>query len=84
MMLESLTPRAAWRLPPADLASTHLHLQDLCTHIPDEWLNYSLSEQESRSRMRGGGAPMHAKGCPPSPQRPVAECPPLGPVQKWV
>ena len=27
---------------------------------------------------------MHAEGCLPSPQKPVAECPPLGPLQKQV
>ena len=27
---------------------------------------------------------MHAKGCPPSLHTPVAECPPLAPVQKQV
>ena len=59
-----------------------------CLHPTDEWLNCSLSnlhlhpwEQKSRSRMWKGGTPMHAEGCP-SLQRPVAECPPLDPVQK--
>ena len=31
-----------------------------------------------------GGAPTHATGCPHSLPRPVAECPPLGLVQKQV
>ena len=61
------------------------------SHPVDEQLKYSLSDlhlctqqQESRSLMQRGGTPTHAKGCPPSLQTPVAECPPLAPVQKKV
>ena len=34
--------------------------------------------------MQIGGTPAHATGCPNSPPRPVAECLPLGQVQKQV
>ena len=59
--------------------------------LVDEQLNHCLSDlhlhtqqQESRSQMWTGSSPTYAKGCPPSPQTPVAEFPPLAPVQKQV
>ena len=60
-------------------------------HTKEEQLNHSLSDPhfhllqwESRSRTQKGDTPMHATGCSHSLPRPVAECPPLGLVQKQV
>ena len=59
----------------------------------DEQLNCSLTdlhlhpqqgEFRTLSQMQRGVTSRYAKGGPPSLQKPVAECPPLGPVQKQV
>ena len=88
MMMEPLTLRVMhWDLPSRPMGYLSPSPSPSHSHPVDEWLNWSLSDlhlhpwqQESRSWMWRDGTPMHTKGGLLSPQKPVAECPPLGPV----
>ena len=92
MVSKFLTPRSMfWDFPSRSGKYSYPSPSPAWSHPADDQLNHSLSDLhlhpqqlESRSRMWRGGALMPAKGWPPSLQRPVAECPPLGLVQKWV